>query len=276
MIWLSGDKTIVNLLWSGGWDSTFRLLYIVFVEKRYVQPFYIVGIGSSTPHELRAMHVIREEIAKRDPQLADLIKPTIIVSAHDIKPDPDITAKFNRLMERLPAPIGPQYEVFARFAKQWKIPNLELCVEFGERSPNTLVNLLSRYVNNNLQMKQIEENDDASIFSFFSFPLLKLSKNDMKRIAAENGFLDILEKTWFCRKPWRNRPCGICVSCNLAIKEGFGYRIPRISRLRRKIWLAYSVIIKYLVKIKRKATQLYGGTKNVKNKCWLDWLWQGF
>ena len=261
---MSNDKAEVNLLWSGGWDSTFRLLYLVLIEKRCVQPYYIIDIQRlSTLHELRAMHAIREEVTKRNPQLADLIKPTIIVSIHDIKPDPDITAKFNRLREKLPKPIGPQYEWFARFAKRWKIPNIELCVEFSEHAPNTLVNLLSKYMDDSFQIKQCEDNDDISIFSFFSFPLLKLSKNDMKRIAAENGFLDILEKTWFCHKPWRNRPCGICGPCNLAIKEGFGYRIPRISRLRRKIWLAYSTIIKYLVKIKGKAAQLY----RRKQKC---------
>jgi len=227
----------INLLWSGGWDSTFRLLYLVFVEKRCVQPYYIVDTGRpSTLNELKAMHVIREEVAKKNPQLADLIKPTIIVSIHDIKPDPEITAKFNRLNEKSPKPIGPQYERFARFVKQWKIPRIELCVELSERAPNILVNLLSKYLDNELRITQLDENDDASIFSFFSFPLLKLSKNDMKRIAAEKGFLEILEKTWYCHNPWHNRPCGICGPCDIAIKEGFGYRMPKISKLRHKIW----------------------------------------
>jgi len=241
----NGNEDTVNLLWSGGWDSTFRLLYLIFVERKCVQPFYIVDTARrSTSHELRAMHIIREEVAKRNPQLANLIKPTIIVSVHNIKPDFEITAKFNRLGKKLPAPIGAQYELFASFAKQWKIRNLELCIELSERAPNTIVNLLSKYVDDDLKMRQFDKNDDISIFSFFSFPLLKLSKNDMKRIAVEKGFLDILEKTWFCHTPWHNRPCGICVPCTIAIKEGFGYRLPKISRLRRKIWMLYVYLIK--------------------------------
>lgn len=248
---MEGDnKAEVSLLWTGGWDSTFRLLYLVFVEKRCVQPFYIIETGrASTLHELRAMHVVRGEVAKKNPQLADLIKPTIIVSDHNIKPDPEVTVKFNRLRER--HSIGSQYEYLARFAKQWGIPNLELCIEYSERAPNTLVNLLSKYMNNDFRMKKFDKDDDVSIFSFFSFPLLKLSKNDMKRIAAEKGFSDILEKTWFCRSPWLNRPCGTCVSCNLAIKEGFGYRIPKISKLRRIIWMT----IRYLIRTKEKVLQ---------------------
>ncbi|MBS7635386.1 hypothetical protein KEJ34_07915 [Candidatus Bathyarchaeota archaeon] len=264
----SGGEAEINLLWSGGWDSTFRLLYLVFVEKKCVQPFYIVDTErASTLNELKAMHIVREEVAKKNPQLADLIKPTIIISVHDIKPDPDITAKFNRLREKFP--LGSQYEWLSRFVKQWMIqyleicvhksdhlsrhiPNFELCIELSENVPNTLVNMLSRYENNDLKIRQLYENDDISIFFLFSFPILKLSKNDMKRIATEKGFLDILEKTWFCHKPWRNRPCGICGPCELTIKEGFGYRVPKISRLRHKIWM----IIKYLSKTAKKDSQL--------------------
>jgi len=267
----------INLLWTGGWDSTFRLLYLVFVEKRCVQPFYIVDtVRISTLNELKAMHVIQKEVAKKNPQLADLIKPTIIVSVHDVKPDPDITAKFNRLREK--HSIASQYEWLARFAKQRSIPNsklcihksdhaynllsgcisnLELCIERSERAPNTLVNLLSKYTDDNSRIRQLNENDDVSIFSFFSFPLLKLSKNDMKRIAAEKGFLDILEKTWFCHKPWRNRPCGICVPCDIAIKEGFGYRMPKISKLRRKIWM----VVRHMIKTEEKIRNYCGGKK---------------
>jgi len=252
-----GRDSEVNLLWSGGWDSTFRLLYLVFVEKRCVQPYYIIDFNrDSTLHELRAMHTVREWVVKKDPQLANLIKPTIIVSTDDIRPDPEIAAKFNRLNESLPKPIGPQYEFLARFAKQYNIPNLELCIELSERAPNTLVNLLSRYINDGSEVKRFDEND-ASIFSFFSFPLLKTSKSDMKRIAAEKGFLDILEKTWFCHKPWHNKPCGICGPCELAIKE-LGYRVPKISRLRRKLWMFFRYTVKVAKNIKHLLINIFG------------------
>ena len=107
-------------------------------------------------------------------------------------------------------------------------------------------------MDNDSKIKQINEDDDVSIFSYFSFPLLQISKKDMKRIAAEKGFLDILEKTWFCHTPWHNRPCGTCTPCDLTIKEGFDYRIPKVSKLRRKIW----IIIRYLTNIKRKVMLL--------------------
>ena len=36
---MSGIKKV---LWTGGWDSTFRVLYLVLVEKCQVQTYYII------------------------------------------------------------------------------------------------------------------------------------------------------------------------------------------------------------------------------------------
>lgn len=33
------DVAPVPLLWTGGWDSTFRLLVAVLIERRTVQPY---------------------------------------------------------------------------------------------------------------------------------------------------------------------------------------------------------------------------------------------
>jgi len=32
----------INLFWTGGWDSTFRLIQLVFVNKKTVHPYYII------------------------------------------------------------------------------------------------------------------------------------------------------------------------------------------------------------------------------------------
>jgi hypothetical protein len=226
------SKAEINLLWTGGWDSTFRLLDLILIQKSTVQPFYIIDTGRpSTLNELKAMNSIREDIAKRNSQLANLIKPTVIVSIHDIKANYDVTTKFNRLKEK--GHLGQQYEWLASFANQWNIPNLELCIHIDDYA----YKFISEYLLAIRKTKQLDRNNDASIFSFFNFPLLKLSKVEMMKIAQEQGFSDIMEKTWFCHTPWRNKPCGICVPCNCTIKEGLGYRVPKLSRLRRKLWI---------------------------------------
>ena len=53
----------VMLLWTGGWDSTFRLLWLSWIEGRTVQPLYIAEEGrASTAAELSAMKKILAEI----------------------------------------------------------------------------------------------------------------------------------------------------------------------------------------------------------------------
>lgn len=47
--------------------------------------------------------------------------------------------------------------------------NFESCIEQNENSPNTLVNMLSRYENNDSKIRQVYENDAISIFSSLVF-----------------------------------------------------------------------------------------------------------
>ncbi|HYD83353.1 MAG TPA: hypothetical protein VEA63_04860, partial [Opitutus sp.] len=62
----------VDLLWTGGWDSTYRLLDLVLRKSRTVAPHYVVDPDrSGTIQELRAMRAIRQEAAKSDRAAAD-------------------------------------------------------------------------------------------------------------------------------------------------------------------------------------------------------------
>jgi len=67
------DAAPVALLWTGGWDSTFRLLTLLLVERRVVQSYYIVDRPRhrpGVPAEQQAMARIRDLIARRDPDAA--------------------------------------------------------------------------------------------------------------------------------------------------------------------------------------------------------------
>ena len=58
------DKTeAANLFWTGGWDSTFRLLQLVVEQGRLVQPYYIIDPNRlSLRHEIKAMSDIEQAI----------------------------------------------------------------------------------------------------------------------------------------------------------------------------------------------------------------------
>ena len=54
----TGTRMATPLLWTGGWDSTFRLLSLLLREQREVQPYYILDslhFRPAVPAEREAM-----------------------------------------------------------------------------------------------------------------------------------------------------------------------------------------------------------------------------
>jgi hypothetical protein len=83
-------------------------------------------------------------------------------------------------------------------------------------------------------------NPDAwRVFGSFSFPLINTSRADMIEATRRNDWGGIMGLTWFChRPPVDQRPCGFCNPCINAMREGFGWRIPRSRRLLSKLYQA--------------------------------------
>ncbi len=84
-----------NLLWTGGWDSTFQLLQLLLVQRRQVTSFYLIDAERpSTGVELQTMKRIKERILKNYPHTRELLQPTRFFAAADVAPDVEITAAF--------------------------------------------------------------------------------------------------------------------------------------------------------------------------------------
>lgn len=66
------------------------------------------------------------------------------------------------------------------------------------------------------------------IFKNMRFPLMYLSKIEMKEYAEKNNFLDIMNKTWFCHRS-EKEPCGKCAPCKQYVIDGFGDRVKNKS-----------------------------------------------
>lgn len=203
------ESKIHHLLWTGGWDSTFRLLQLLVDEQKQVQPYYIVAAQKSTGKEVDTMIRIRGAIFEKYPETKKLLKPVFFYEERAIEPDDEITDIYFRLRET--KPIKRQYERFARFCNQMGIENMELCV----------------------LKKEIVEDPVAAkmIFNYFTFPLLNQTKKDLRTVSEKKGWDDIMEMTWFCRVPRNGRPCGFCGPCTDAYAEGFAYRLPLKARI---------------------------------------------
>lgn len=219
----------IDTLWTGGWDSTFRVLFAVIVEKRCVNPHYVIDVArKSSLRELQAISEIRRYLERVNPDAAALISNLKITPIEEIRPNEEISSAYKRLTQR--AALGGQYDWLARYAKEASIRNLELSVHVDDKAYFFLKDNV-RQDSEHGWVFEARAAGDESIFSYFSFPLLELAKTQMRRIAQEHGFLEILELSWFCHSPRNGQPCGVCNPCIYTVKEGMGYRLPLSSMM---------------------------------------------
>jgi 7-cyano-7-deazaguanine synthase in queuosine biosynthesis len=227
----------VNLLWTGGWDSTFRLLDLILLKKRKVQTYYIIDAGRpSTGIELLTIKNIRHRLCKLYPAARELLLPTKYYAAGDIGPNHEITQSYQVLRERYG--IGSQYEWLARFAYEQGIHNLEMSIAHQDgRVFRALEKFVIRRESGGDTTFEIDKKHEGTdifrVFKDIRLPILDISKIRMVEISKAAGFNDLMELSWFCHTPRRSgAPCGRCNPCICAIEEGLAWRLPWVSRAR--------------------------------------------
>lgn len=206
------EKTL--LLWTGGWDSTFRLLYLLLVEQKSVQPIYVIDVERySTQRELDSMDVIARMARQRLGTDVTLYPRNVFVRS-DFADNPELNKRFKALQERVR--IGSQYYWLALIAENQNWHSVELSMEkYGAPSP------LQRAIFDGLEEDRptLNRSWEAELFRYWSFPLLTMTKPQMRQAAKDYGFYDILLKRWFCLRPVRGKCCGSCRPCQLARQE---------------------------------------------------------
>ncbi|MCP4884252.1 MAG: hypothetical protein GY908_10725 [Flavobacteriales bacterium] len=248
----------VNLLWTGGWDSTFQLLQLLLIYKVSVTPFYLIDkTRRSTLKEIESMSKIKNQLISEYPYVKKLIKATRYHSVDDISPNKTITDSFQSLLKK--AKIGIQHEWLARFCFEHGIENMQLSVEaaiilkptqfFGNHIKPFLI---TKKIGNQevyLLDSKLKNCDEYNVFKYFIFPVIYLTKVQMNEIVNKKGWMKIMEMTWFCHNPIHNdKPCGICRPCIVLQEESFGWRIPArrrfISTYKRKIFWPFKSMVK--------------------------------
>jgi 7-cyano-7-deazaguanine synthase len=228
---------VFNVLWTGGWDSTYRILYLSRHEVE-LRPHYIYYENRrSRDIEIKTMEEISKDIQK-DPKTKCTLRPLTIIQFKNIEINNDITQAFKRIRQEVL--IGYQYEYLARYAGT--LENLEIGVEQGglaEQMMNTFGEMIR--VRDELGMEYWKVNEQNSsedlnkVFGLFKYPLYSMTKLDMKEKAIELGFINSMYKTWFCHFPRKGKPCGCCFPCNFTIEDGLPERLPKAALKRHKI-----------------------------------------
>lgn len=152
-----------------------------------------------------------------------------ITSRHEIPDDPAISHSWERLTRQ--APLGRQYDWLARYAKSRGLTDLELSVHVDDKAHYFLKNQVEQTPFGTYKLRPGVTGDEQ-LFARFEFPILECSKTQMRELASKHGFIEVLEKSWFCHQPKHGVPCGTCSPCIYTIKEGMAYRLPPESMVR--------------------------------------------
>jgi hypothetical protein len=223
----------IDLLWTGGWDSTYRLLHLLLVENRSVRPWYLIDPErASTREELRVQRRIKDRLKGSYGLGRSQRQDTEYVEIGDLPGIPWITDAFNKL--RQAHYMGQQYEWIARFAEHHDLCALELSIHRDDRAARAVADKVwpdSQDTIGRYRLKDDCAHCEYSIFARMRFPLLDTTKVEMNQAARVAGFDNLLHMAWFCHNPTRNgSPCGVCFPCRCTIEEGLASRVPRWAR----------------------------------------------
>ncbi|MDI9431298.1 MAG: 7-cyano-7-deazaguanine synthase [Planctomycetota bacterium] len=259
------DSQNVNLLWTGGWDSTFQLLQLLLIHRRRVTPLYLIDAERrSTGVELLTMKRIKDHLWNEHPHTRELLQPTRYGAVEDVSPDSEITNAYQSIRKR--KHIGSQYDWLARFCKENGLADVQIGITCCSHPGHFTIGqfLLERPdgAQTTFSMDpRFKETNEYVLFHRFSFPLTKLDKKQMAALAEERGWEKIMSMTWFCHKPTqKGKPCGKCTPCIQLIRDGLGWRIPAKSRL---VSLFHRYIIEPLKPLVRRMLSRLGVLKYV-------------
>jgi len=220
---------IVNIFWTGGWDSTFRILYLLIVEKRAVQPYFVVRYQDSVGDEIKTMNDIRRELFRKYPQTEELMLPTIFRDIRSIPKNDEISESLRRLKKN--NEIASQYDFCARLCYQEGICDMELSIHKDDKAHKLIAPVKSKIMQRDVNNLIGDEVYIKNVFRYFEYPIFEYTKLEMEIAAKKEGFDELLEMTWFCATPSKGKPCGFCGPCTYVIDEGLSRRLPFFRRL---------------------------------------------
>lgn len=241
----------INILWTGGFDSTFRVCQLSLLEVE-IQPYYISLRKKSEPYELTAISNITRFINANKAKKCNLL-PLKIINFEEIRQDKQISYSYKVLHKEFE--IGYQYDFLARFALQ-----NDLILEIGfEADPDGRAHAIfdkyavlkesSLALSGGGSIEYCEMDHDQSsedclnIFGRYRFglPQFKMTKLETLELYKEIRYEIVIPLTWFCSYPVIGRPCGLCHPCEAVMKANMGFRLPFSSRILYRVFKANPV-----------------------------------
>jgi 7-cyano-7-deazaguanine synthase in queuosine biosynthesis len=216
----------VALYWTGGFDSSFRLLQLILIEKKCVSPIYLNFDGldgtyirrKNVNFEIKTMKKIINEIHKIG--YGHLIMPLTVVTK--ITLSPEVLNATHKLHKK-----GFLRRAISQYAHmmQYSLDKNMIIEEGAENSEHSTSNkMVKPYLRKDglLDLSKVKGTPLYAIRNM-KFPIINLTKKDMFNIAKKHKFDYILQWTKSCWYPSnKGSPCGNCMMCkDRIIPENF-------------------------------------------------------
>jgi len=244
-------RQIVEIFWTGGYDSTFR---VVQLSKKniVIRSYYISDRRKSENYELSAIKEIAKILSERIDTKAIIEPITVINMEMRQEYERDIYKEsWEKINENIY--LGSQYVWLAGFAEKHK--GIELSVHKDDKAIVAiekycnLKKIENNYVGDTYVIGSNEEKENdlticiKNIFKNFSFPLAEYTKLQMRDMYIKNGYKEIMDCTWFCYRPIGGKPCGRCNPCMYTIEEGLKERFTKkalvmytLKKIKKKVF----------------------------------------
>ncbi|MCR5120576.1 MAG: hypothetical protein K6B44_13265 [Lachnospiraceae bacterium] len=224
-----GQK-IVEILWTGGMDSTFRMCQLSRQDVTIKSYYLSAGKRKSEEYELEAMNSIKERLEKDPATKAVILEPEYVDMSERTKDE----ALVNSLQAMLKySHLGDQYIYIGSFSKDHD--GIELSIHKDDKAL-LFINKLGGFYRDEEGRKRLKkEGSDENLvklFGYYSFPITEYSKVDMKKEFVAMGLEDVMNMTWFCHAPINGKPCGKCNPCMYTVEEGMAYRLDSEAMIR--------------------------------------------
>ena len=269
------DNRIVHILWTGGLDSTYRMVELSR-EKCVIQPHYVIDNRKTIKNELKAISEIAN-ILNSDKRTIAEIRPVETFSKKDLEEYPDIQFAWEMLHEKKNF-ISQQYPLLTRYARQKNL-KLEMGIQFSKNGSVVKVvdesYLIDCPDDDEVMMIDPEKGSHEwasyTLFQDFRFPKSLYHKTKREEIEELKrlGYDNVLTKVWTCFRPVFGMPCGHCFACKSAMKEGAGELIPKVGYMLGSIRLYFNKILRRLKKLLKHILpqRVYKVFRRIYRKC---------
>lgn len=225
---------VTHIFWTGGWDSTFRVMELLTFTDRPIQPHYVVDPRRrSAPLEIETMQRLTRHLKEAAYAEESRIREPILYRRAAIPFDRDIDDAFLTISEQ--HRLGNQYRWLAMLAVSARLDGVELCVERGSLYPIAAAHLVHTRDDARPTFR-IADNAGAvgTLLGPFSFPLIERNDARLREQATARGWQKVLAGTCFCHSPVRgHHPCGTCRPCILMLeRKGESARVGLIGKAR--------------------------------------------